>query len=359
MKNLLSLLLAAVLVFALAACAGTAPETSAEPSGSAGSSASAPPEQTASAEPSPSLAPQAEKLSVRAGFLKGPTGIGASYLMEHSEKGLTELDYAFTLEADPSIITSSVISGDLDIAAVPTNVASVLYNKTEGGVRIIAVNTLSVLYILEKGDSIRTVADLAGKTVYANGQAANPEYVLNYILRQNGLEPGVDVTVEYGDASELASRMAAGELEICMLPVPMSTTVLVKNADVRVALDLGDEWGLVSQDSTLAQGCIVVRSDIENVEAVVESFLKDYEASVNFMSDSANIDAAAQLAVQYGIVPSEAIAKAAIPDSGLIFIAGADSIKDSLNGYFQVLLEADPKSIGGAVPDDAFYFESA
>lgn len=231
--------------------------------------------------------------------------------------------------------------------------------KPEGAEKIIAVNTLSVLYILENGDSIASVADLAGKTVYATGQAANPEYVLNYILRQNGLEPGRDVAVEYGDASELASRMAAGELEICMLPVPMSTNVLVKNAGVRVALDLGDEWNRVSPDSTLAQGCIVVRSDIDNVDAVVESFLKDYETSVNFMADVANIDAAAQLAVQYEIVPSEAIAKAAIPDSGLVFVAGADRIKDSLNGYFQVLLEADPKSIGGAMPDDAFYFKSA
>jgi NitT/TauT family transport system substrate-binding protein len=127
------------------------------------------------------------------------------------------------------------------------------------------------LYNLKKATA-SDVAALAGKTVYANGQAANPEYVLNYLLRQNGLEPGVDVAVEYGDASELASKMAAGELELCMLPVPMSTTVLVKNPDVRVALNLGDEWRKVSQDSILAQGGIVVRSDIENVDAVVESF---------------------------------------------------------------------------------------
>ncbi len=358
MKKILSLFLVLLLTFALAACAGTSPETSPEasvqPSEAASPSDSAAPEESASPEPS-----MAEKLSVRAGFLKGPTGIGASYLMSQSEKGETALDYTFTIESDPSIITSSVISGDLDIAAVPTNVASVLYNKMEGGVKIIAVNTLSVLYILENGESIQSVADLEGKTLYATGQAANPEYVLNYILRQNGLEPGEDVTIEYADASELAAKMAAGELDVCMLPVPMSTSVLVKNQDVRVALNLGDEWSKISSDSTLAQGCIVVRSDIDNLDAVVEGFLKDYETSVDFMADSANLEAAAQLAVQYEIVPAEAVAKAALPDSGLIFIAGADSIKETLSGYFQVLLEAEPKSIGGALPDDAFYFQSA
>ena len=363
MKKVLSLLMAVLLIFALTACAGTTPETSSQPSETASASPEASAAETteteeASASMEASPAPE-EKLSVSAGFLKGPTGIGASYLMKQSENGETALEYTFTIESDPSIITSSIISGDLDIAAVPTNVASVLYNKTEGAVKIIAINTLSVLYVLENGESVQSVADLAGKTVYAIGQAANPEYVLNYILRQNGLEPGVDVTIEYGDASELATKMAAGELEVCMLPVPMSTSVLVKNADVQSAIDLGAEWDKIAPDSTLTQGCIVVRDDIDNIDAIVENFLADYEMSVTFMADSTNIDEAAALAVEYGIVPSEAIAKAAIPDSGLIFISGADSIKDSINGYFEVLLEADPTSIGGAVPDDAFYFKSA
>ena len=365
MKKVLSLLLVIVLIFAVAACAETAPETSAEPSEttsattdeSVAEATDTEATDTEASETAEAAASPEEKLSVSAGFLKGPTGIGASYLMKQSELGQTELDYTFTIESDPSIITSAIISGDLDIAAVPTNVASVLYNKTEGAVKIIAINTLSVLYILENGESIQSVADLAGKTIYATGQGANPEYVLNYILRQNGLEPGVDVTIEYGDASELATKMAAGELEVCMLPVPMSTSVLVKNSDVRSAINLGDEWDKIAPDSTLTQGCIVVRDDIDNVDAIVESFLKDYEESVLTMSDSDNIDEAAALAVEYGIIASEAIAKAAIPDSGLIFISGAGSIKDSINGYFEVLLEADPTSIGGAVPDDAFYFE--
>ena len=346
------------MIFALAACAGTTPETSAEPSAELSESAAVTvsPDATAQTE-EPSEMPE-EKLSVRAGFLKGPTGIGASYLMEQSELGQTALDYTFTIESDPSIITSSIISGDLDIAAVPTNVASVLYNKTEGAVKIIAINTLSVLYLLENGDSIQSVADLKGKTIYTTGQGANPEYVLNYILRQNGLEPGTDVMIEYGDASEMATKMAAGEIEVSMLPVPMSTTVLVKNPDVRVALNFGDEWNAVSPDSTLAQGCIVVRADIDNLDAVVENFLKDYETSVNYMADSANIDAASELAAQFEIIPSAAIAKVAIPDSGLTFISGADSMKSTLMGYFELLLSADPTSLGGAIPDDAFYFES-
>ncbi len=354
MKKALSILWILILALALVACSsGTTASPS--PSDEATPSASTSPsdEPTPSDEPSPT-----EKLSVSAGFLKGPTGIGASYLMEQADAGNTLLDYTFTVESDPSIVTSSIISGDLDIAAVPTNVASVLYNKTEGAVKIVAVNTLSVLYILENGNSVQSVADLAGKTIYAMGQAANPEYVLNYILRQNGLEPGEDVTVEYMDAGELATKMTAGDIDIAMLPVPMSTTVLVKNADVRVALDIGDEWEAVTGGNTLAQGCIVVRADIDNVDEVVADFLADYETSMAFMMDEATIDEAAALAAQYEIVPSEAIAKAALPDSGLIFIAGADNIKNSISGYFDVLFTADPKSLGGAIPDDAFYFDS-
>ncbi len=353
MKKTVSLILAAVLLFALAACGGNAPEASADPS--------VPVSADPAALPSASEKPEVPdvRYAVNVGFLKGPTGIGASYLMEQSEKGESMLDYTFSIESDPGVMTGEIIAGNIDIAAVPTNVAAVLFNKTGGNVKMAAINTLGVLDILENGSDIASVADLRGRTIYATGQAANPEYVLNHVLRQNGLEPGEDVTVEFMDAGELATRMASGTLDICMLPVPNSTSVLVKNPDVRVALRLGDEWEKIAGGSALTQGCVVVRADLPNADAILRSFLKEYETSVNYMASEENLDSVAALASKFGIVASEEIAKAAIPDCSLTFIAGAAEMKSVITGYFDVLFQADPKALGGAMPDDTFYFSAA
>ena len=350
MKKLLALLLAAAMVFTFAACADNSAQTpdptdteSPAPSDAGSPSPSSP-------EPSDSPEPDTEPLGV--GFLKGPTGMGAAYLMENNEAG-----YDIVLETDPTVVTSAVISGELDIAAVPTNVAAALYNKTNGAVRIAAINTMGVLYILENGNSVQNMGDLAGKTLYATGQGSNPEYVLNYILDKNGLEPGLNITVEYLASDELTTRMAAGELEVCMLPVPAATTVLVKNPDVREAIDLTEEWSSISRDgSILTQGCIVVSADV--TDAQISEFLSAYSESIAYMSNAANIDAAAELAVKHGIVGAAPIAKAALPKCGITFITGADTMREYLAGYYQVLYAADPASIGGSVPDDAFYWES-
>jgi NitT/TauT family transport system substrate-binding protein len=350
MKKALSLVLTLVLIVSLAACAGNTVTNSQSPA--ADTTGTTPPPAVS---PAPAV-PAPVKYTVRAGFLKGPTGIGAAWLMEENAKGQTQLDYKFTVESDPAIMMSSIISGSVDIAAVPTNVAATLYKKTNGGVKLIAINTLSVLYILENGDTVKSVADLKGKTIYATGQAANPEYVLNYILRQNGLEPGKDVTVEFADAGEIATKMASGDISLCMLPVPNSTSVLVKNADARVAVDMGMVWGKITAGGSLPQGCVVVRSDLENLDAVVSAFLDDYWKSILYMDNADNLDDAARLAFKYEMVGSEAIAKAAIPDCNIVLITGADNMKNTLSGYFDVLFKADPKSLGGAIPDDAFYY---
>ena len=199
-----------------------------------------------------------KKETVKLGLIQGPSGMGAAYLMEQNSAGKCENTYDVTLETDISNITSAMISGALDLAAVPTNVAATLYNKTNGKIKVVALSTLSVLYILENGNSISDISDLAGKTIYAMGQGANPEHVLNYVLAQNGLD---NVTVEFLDSGELTTRMASGTIDICMLPVPAATSVLMKNADVRIALSIGEEWAAVS-DSALTQGCIVARAEI-------------------------------------------------------------------------------------------------
>lgn len=296
-----------------------------------------------------------EPVTVNIGFLKGPTGIGAAKFMDEIENGSYDTEYAVTLESDASVITASVISGDLDVAAVPTNVAASIYNKTEGGVSILAVNTLGVLYILENGHTVNSTADLAGRTIYAIGQAANPEYVLDHILTQNGLEPGTDVFVEYMTPDEVVAHMMAKDTDLCMLPVPYTATLLMKDADARIALNLTDEWAAVSGGSTLAQGCLVVRNDALDEDTVAD-FLSAYEESIAYMTDEANIEEAAALTVAYGIIGSDQIAKAAIPDSNIVFIAGAEALKDCLQGYFEVLYAADPTSIGGEIPDDGIYY---
>lgn len=294
--------------------------------------------------------------------LTGPTGVGAVSLMEKNDAGETLNHYTVSAVADNTQIRDGLINGDYDIAAIATNVAATLYNKTEGQIQVIAINTLGVLYILEKGDTIHSVADLKGKTIYAAGQGANPEYVLNYILTKNGLTvstsvnpvEGADVEVIFDEASVIQTKMASGEIDVCMLPVPAATAVLINNQEVRSALDLTAEWDALGTGGQLTMGCVAVRTEFakENPEAVTQ-FLKDYEASITAVK--ADVDHAAQLCETYGIVPKAAIAKRAIPDCNLTFVSGGD-IKATLQPYFQVLFDANPASIGGAMPDDGFYY---
>lgn len=296
----------------------------------------------------------AERTPVNMGLLKGPSGMGAAYLMEQDALEATKNDYNFSLAAEPTDIITRLASGELDIAAVPSNSAAALYNKTSGNVQIIALSTGSVLYILENGDSINDVADLRGKTIYATGQGANPEYVLNHILEENGLKVGTDVFVEFKTADELSTLMASGEIDICMLPVPAVTSVMLKNADVRIALDLTDEWAKVEPNSIITMGAVAARKDfIEKNPQAVADFLAEYEESINYVKDHA--DEAATLMEKYEILPSAAVAKAAIPNSSIIFFKGAD-IKTNLEGYLQVLFDADPTSVGGALPNEDFYY---
>ena len=295
----------------------------------------------------------AVRYDVNFGVLKGPTGIGASYLLEKNSKGETLNNYNVTTEAEANAMISRIASGALDIAAIPTNAASALYNKTNGDVKIIALNTAGVLYILEKGNTINSVADLKGKRISAVGRGSNPEYVLKYILEQNGLKNNEDYYIEFLDSATLTTSAASGSVEVCMLPVPAVTTVLVKNSEMRIALSLSEEWDKLNNGSTLTMGCIVVRKRFyEENKKAVEQFLKEYEESINYVK--ANPQDAGALCEKFEIVPSAAIATKAIPDANLIFVSGKD-IRGAIEGYFKVLYEADPKSIGGKLPGDDFY----
>ncbi|MBQ3180497.1 MAG: ABC transporter substrate-binding protein [Firmicutes bacterium] len=285
--------------------------------------------------------------------MSGPTGVGAVSLMEADDAGDTVNNYNFTVAAANDEIVSGLSSGEFDIAAIATNVAANLYNKTNGSVQMCALNTYGVLYILENGDTVTDISDLAGRTIYATGQGANPEYVLNYILAENGLTPGEDVTIEFMDSAALVTQMASGSIDLCMLPVPAATTVTMQNTAVRTALDLTEEWNSVTDEGVLTMGSVVVRRDFAaaNPEAV-STFLQEYAASIAAVQEDA--EHAAQLCETYGIVPKAAVAARAIPLCNLCCVTGAD-IQPAIEPYYNVLYTANPAAIGGAIPDADFY----
>ena len=293
--------------------------------------------------------------TVRVYALKGPTGIGMAKMIADAADDSASL-YNFTIASAPDVIQAEIIKGEYEIAAVPTNLAAALYNKTEGALVVAAVNTLGVLYVLENGNTIQSVTDLNGKQIYATGQGSTPEYILNYILETNGIECEVIYLTEH---SELATQMTAGSVVLGMLPVPNSTTVLTKNPDVRVALNLTEEWEKAAakngDDGALYQGCLVIRREFaEQYPETVEKFLKEYSASVAYVNG--DLEAAAETVAACEIIPSAAIAKKAIPDANIVCITGEEMAK-GLSGFFKVLYESNPKSVGGKLPDENIYYK--
>ena len=239
---------------------------------------------------------------------------------------------------------------------MPCNLAGVLYNKTGGAVEVAAVNTLGVLYVVTTGDDITSVADLAGKTIYTTGKGTTPEYVLNYVLTQNGLTPGEDVTIEYmSEATEvLAAMQASSGYPVAMLPQPYVTTAQMQMEGLKVALDMTEEWDKVSPDSALVTGVVVARKEfVEQNEAAFNEFLEDYKASTEFVN--ANVDEAAALVAGYEIVPKEPIAQKALPECNITFISGAD-MKAKVSGYLKVLYDQNPEAVGGTLPGEDFYW---
>lgn len=288
--------------------------------------------------------------TLRVGTLKGPTGMGMAKLITDNN---TSKQYDIELFGAPEDISAKLISGNLDIAAVPVNLGAVINKKTEGKYLVAAINTLGVLHIVENGETIQSIADLEGKTLYATGQGSTPEYMLNYILEANGLTG--KVTIEWKtEHSELATLLASGEVTLAMLPEPHVTTALTKKDTLRVALDLTAEWDKVS-DGDAVQGCIVVsKKAIEEHKGLVDAFLAAYQASVTYVNN--NIPEASQMIAELGIVGAAAIAEKAIPRCNIVYIDG-DSMIASLSAFYGVLYEANPQSVGGTMPDESLYYK--
>ncbi|MCI8831363.1 MAG: ABC transporter substrate-binding protein [Lachnospiraceae bacterium] len=291
--------------------------------------------------------------------LKGPTAMGMVKFMEDADAGnVMDYDYNFTIAASIDQLTPKLVQGQIDIGAVPANMASVLFNNTEGGIKVLAVNTLGVLYIVENGDTIHSVEDLRGKTIYASGKGATPEYGLNYILSQNGIDPAADVTIEWkSEHTECLAAVTASENGIAMLPQPFVTTARSKVETIRTALDLSQEWDKLQEGadtpSAMITGVVVARSEFiqENPEAVAD-FMARYKDSVNYVNN--NVEQGAELVGKYDIVPA-AVAVQAIPECNITYIDG-EEMKEKLSGYLDSLYQQNPAAVGGALPADEFYF---
>ena len=323
MKKLTSLLLSVVMLVSLLACGASAKTLSAK--------------------------------TLRIAGLKGPTTMGLVNLLSMEKNGTAAMDYDLQLYGAADEIVPKLIKGDLDMAAIPANLAATLYQKTNGGIQVLAVNTLGVLYVVEKGDTVHSFADLKGRTILSTGKGTTPEYVLRYLLTKNGLDPDKDVKIEYySEASEVTAQMAATKKDaIAVLPQPYVTAAQMKDSELRVVLDLTKEWNKVC-DTQLITGVTVVRTAYaEDHPDVVQAFLNDYEKSVN--AANTDIDGTAALCEEVGVVAKAAIAKKALPKCNIVYRRGEEMKKD-ISAYLQVLYDASPAAVGGKLPGDNFYW---
>ena len=359
MKRSLALVLAAVLSLSL--LAGCGPKNPPAGSGSSTSGSG----QPGSSSSQPDASPDQPIVEVDAPVVKfmalsGPTGVGASWLMEYYSAENAFPDMPFLLDSaiatDNQEVSNALVNGDADVAAIATNVAANLYAKSGGAIQVLAVNTLGVLYILEKGETVVQLSDLAGQTLYApsNTKGANPEHILNHLLEGNGVDPA-SVNIQWLTPQEITVKMTSSDAGICMLPVPAATALLVQDSAVREAVSLSEAWREL-EGGELPMGCLVARSDFiqENPE-LVDAFVELYGDSISFMTGEGNLPDAAALAVKMGILPNEKVAERAIPQCALTLLTGQE-MKSTLEEYYAVLFQAAPESIGGGLPYDSFYY---
>lgn len=331
MKKSAAVLLALAMMLSLAACG----QTETEPQ---------PPEDAEAELP----------VTTRIAALKGPTAMGLVKLMADDPQSAAGAVYDVSLAASADEVTPLLMKGELDMACVPANLAAVLYQKTEGEIVTLAVNTLGVLYIVENGNAVQSVADLAGKTLVAAGKGSTPEYALRYLLSENGLEIDADVVVDWkSEHSECVAALATGAATVALLPQPFVTVAKGKLSDLRTALDLTAEWDALKNGSGLITGVVAVRKSFAREHpAAVGAFLQDYAASVAWVNE--NVSDAASLIGEYGIVEA-AVAEKALPHCNIVCVTG-EEMEEKLSGYLQVLYDANPEAVGGAIPEEDFYY---
>ena len=353
-QKLLSLLLAGLLAFSLTGCQKQEESQQGQPQNQ-GQDQNQPQD---SPEDDQNPADPTEEITVRVTALKGPTAMGMVKWMEDAAQGQSQGQYEFTRAGAPDEITGGIVTGEFDAAAVPANLAAVLYNKTQGQVQLAALNTLGVLYLVESGEQIQSVEDLRGRTIYATGKGSTPEYALNYVLTQNGLTPGQDVQVEYKtEHAELAALLASGQADLALLPQPFVTSALAQNENLRIALDLTELWDQAAQGkSVLTMGCLIVRKEFaQQHPQALETLMEEYGASAAYVTDEANLEQAAALIEKNDIIQA-AVAQKALPQCNIVFLTG-EEMRAKAEGFYQVLMEADPAAVGGQLPGDDFYYQ--
>ena len=294
------------------------------------------------------------KSTINITVLKGPTGLGALQLMEKDSNSEALNEYNFALASAADEVSAKIINKEADIVAAPTNLAAALYKKTDGQVVMLAANTLGNLYIVTKNAEVSSIADLKGKTIYSSGQGASPEYVLNFLLKENGIDPEKDVEIIYkSEHAEVAPVFASEESVIALLPEPFVTNMLLKNSALKVSVNVTEEWTKVS-DSELVMGCLIARKDfVEANPKAIEKFLKEYEESANYAVT--NVSETAELSEKYEIMAKN-VAEKALPNCNIVYIDG-EKMRDYVNAYFEVLYNANPKSVGGSIPDEKLYYK--
>ena len=343
LRKLTALVLALVLALTMTACGQeTAPETTAAAAA-----------VTTEAAPVTEAVPETEvpKASVNVMVLNGTTGFGMANLMDAAAKGEASLNYNFTVETDASNIVAGLVNGSVDIAALPTNAAATVYNKTQGNVQVLALNTLGVLYLVTNGSvTVESMEDLAGMTVYAPAQ--NPTFIFQQLVEANGL---TDVTIDntYAQPADLNTAVASGQVAVAVLPEPMVTVAKAQNQNLTVALDLTAEWDKVNTPGSLVQGCVVVRKAfVQENPTAVALFLEEYGASIEALTT--DIEGSAAKIEANGIFAKAAVAAKAIPNCNVCFITGAD-MQSALSEFLTIMHGVAPASVGGSIPGDDFY----
>lgn len=292
------------------------------------------------------------ELEINVTVLNGTTGFGAAKMINDTKNGNSELNYNFAVDTNPANINAGLINGSIDIAALPTNAAAALYKKSGGAIRIAAVNTLGVLYLMTNGEEVTSIADLKGKTVYC--PANNPAYIFEAILKANSLKVGEDVTLQtLTEPADVQKALASGEAKIAVLPEPLASAARVANKDLKTPLDLTAEWEKAYGENTLMQGCIVVRTEwAEAHPKELEKFLEDYKASIDFTNESPK--EASEMIVAAGIFAKAPVAEKAIPKCNIVYIDGSE-MAEALSVFFTKLHAVNPAAVGGAVPDSNIY----
>lgn len=311
---------------------------------------------TACGEPTPAQQEEAtEDVPVNVMVLNGTTGFGMAGLIHNAKAGTAAQEYNISVETDASNIMAALINGSVDIAALPTNAASVVYNKTEGAVQTLALNTRGVLYLVSDGNvKLMDFVSLMGSTVYVPAQ--NPTFIFEYLCKANGLVPGQDIIIDntYAQPADLLAAVVAGEAPLAVLPEPMVTGALIQRELVRLEMNLTDQWNMVAPEGSLVQGCVVVRKAFaEEHPEQVAAFLEEYEASIALCAE--DTATAASYIVEAEILGNETIAAGALPHCNLCFVTGED-MKTQLSTYLELMAEVNPQSIGGAVPAEDFYY---